>query len=100
MVQALASRADLVKPYSGCLRRNIPPNEQRMYSYETEIIEKEESSILMNVGPSHPATHGTLRLKMRDTATDQVELEKAHQLVDRHMVRLKVADLHRRHRRG
>ena len=64
-MQALASRADLVKPYSGCLRRNIPPNEQRMYSYETEIIEKEESSILMNVGPSHPATHGTLRLKMK-----------------------------------
>lgn len=39
-------------------------------------------------------------LKLRDEATDQVELEKAHQLVDRHMVRLKVADLHRRHRRG
>lgn len=38
-------------------------------------------------------------IKMRDEATDQVELEKAHQLVDRHMVRLKVADLHRRHRR-
>lgn len=39
-------------------------------------------------------------LKMRDEAKDQVELEKAHQLVDRHMVRLKVADLHRRrHRR-
>ena len=35
-------------------------------------------------------------LKMRDEAKDQVELEKAHQLVDRHMVRLKVADLHRR----
>jgi F-type H+-transporting ATPase subunit epsilon len=41
-----------------------------------------------------------LALKLRDQATDQVELEKAHQLVDRHMVRLKVADLHRRHRRG
>ena len=39
-------------------------------------------------------------LKMRDAATDQVELEKAHQLVDRHVVRLKVADLHRRHHRG
>lgn len=39
-------------------------------------------------------------LKLRDTATDQVELEKAHQLVDRHLVRLKVADLHRRHRRS
>lgn len=38
-------------------------------------------------------------LKLRDNATDQIELEKAHQLVDRHMVRLKVADLRRRHRR-
>lgn len=35
-----------------------------MYAYETEIIQQEESSILMNVGPSHPATHGTLRLKL------------------------------------
>jgi F-type H+-transporting ATPase subunit epsilon len=39
-------------------------------------------------------------LKLRDNATNQVELEKAHQLVDRHAIRLKVADLHRRHRRG
>jgi len=38
-------------------------------------------------------------LELRDNATDQVELEKARQLVDRHSVRLKVADLHRRHRR-
>jgi F-type H+-transporting ATPase subunit epsilon len=39
-------------------------------------------------------------IKLRDNATDQVELEKAHQLVDRHAVRLKVADLQRRkHRR-
>lgn len=38
-------------------------------------------------------------VKMRDEATDQVELEKAHQLVDRHAVRLKVADLHRHRRR-
>ncbi|MEO8691585.1 MAG: ATP synthase F1 subunit epsilon [Candidatus Saccharimonas sp.] len=37
-------------------------------------------------------------IEMRDNATDQVELEKAHQLVDRHMVRIKVADL-KRHRR-
>ena len=36
---------------------------------------------------------------MRDNAADQIELEKAHQLVDRHSVRLKVADLRRRHRR-
>ncbi|MCA9334931.1 ATP synthase F1 subunit epsilon [Candidatus Saccharibacteria bacterium] len=38
-------------------------------------------------------------LKMRDSAKDQVELEKANQLIDRHAVRLKVADLRRRHHR-
>ena len=36
---------------------------------------------------------------LRENAQDQVELEQAHQLVDRHAVRLKVAELHRRHRR-
>lgn len=39
-------------------------------------------------------------LKLQEAATSQIELEKAHQLVDRHLVRLKVADLHRRHRRS
>jgi F-type H+-transporting ATPase subunit epsilon len=38
-------------------------------------------------------------MKLRDEATSRVELEKVHQLVDRHAVRLKVADLHRRKRR-
>ena len=38
-------------------------------------------------------------LKMQEESNDQVELEKAHQLVDRHAVRLKVAELHRRKRR-
>ena len=37
-------------------------------------------------------------IKLRDEAQDQVELDEAHQLVDRHMVRLKVAELQRRHR--
>lgn len=37
-------------------------------------------------------------VQMRDEASDQVELEKASQLIDRHAVRLKVADLHRRRR--
>lgn len=39
-----------------------------------------------------------LAIKMRDEATSQIELEKAHQLVDRHKVKLKVAEL-RRHKR-
>lgn len=38
-------------------------------------------------------------LALRDSAQSQVELDKAHQLVDRHMVRLKVADLNRRRKR-
>ena len=38
-------------------------------------------------------------IEMRDNATNRVELEKAHQLVDRHMVRLKVAGLQRHRRR-
>lgn len=38
-------------------------------------------------------------IALRDQADNQVELERAHQLVDRHMVRLKVADLHRHRRR-
>lgn len=38
-------------------------------------------------------------IRLRDTAKTQVELDKAHQLVDRHAVRLKVAELRRRHRR-
>ncbi len=38
-------------------------------------------------------------MKLRDEATNQIELEKAHQLVDRHIVRLKVAELKRHKRR-
>lgn len=37
--------------------------------------------------------------KLKSQATNQVELEKAHQLVDRHHVRLRVADLQRKHRK-
>jgi F-type H+-transporting ATPase subunit epsilon len=37
-------------------------------------------------------------LKMRDSATTQIELEEAHRLIDRHAIKLKVAELHRRHR--
>lgn len=39
-------------------------------------------------------------IELRESAADQIELDKAHQLVDRHSVRLKVAELkRRRHRR-
>lgn len=35
--------------------------------------------------------------KLRDNAKNQIELDEAHQLIDRHAVRLKVAELHRHH---
>lgn len=38
-------------------------------------------------------------IEMRDSAADQVELEKASELIDRHAVRLKVAELRRHSRR-
>ena len=37
-------------------------------------------------------------INLRDNAKNQVDLEKAHELVDRHAVRLKVAELRRRRR--
>ena len=37
-------------------------------------------------------------LKMRDEAKNRVDLEKAHELIDRHTVRLRVAELHHRRR--
>ncbi len=52
-----------------------------------DIIEEESQAALQRA------------LAMRDEATDQIELEKVHQLIDRHQVRLKVAELRRRKRR-
>ncbi len=54
--------------------------------YGEDIIESESKAALERA------------IHMQDNAKNQVELEQAHQLVDRHMVRLKVADLHRRRR--
>ena len=39
-------------------------------------------------------------LKRRDESEDQVEVERAKELIDRHAVRLRVADLQRRRRRS
>lgn len=52
-----------------------------------EIVESESKAALERA------------LKLRENAANQIELEKATQLIDRHQVRLKVAGLRRRHRR-
>lgn len=53
-----------------------------------EIVEAEAQAALERARQAH------------DEAGTQIEREKAKQLMDRHMVRLKVADLQRRKRRG
>jgi len=69
------------------------------------MIEGDKLSALLKHGTSihiiEAETQAALEraIKARDEAGDQVEREKAKQLIDRHMVRLKVADLHRRKRR-
>jgi F-type H+-transporting ATPase subunit epsilon len=55
--------------------------------YGDDIVEAESKAALERA------------LKMKETAKNQVELEKATQLIDRHQVRLNVAGLRRKHRR-
>ena len=55
-------------------------------TYSDEIVESESQAALKRA------------IELRDSAADQVELDKAHQLVDRHSVRLKIAELRRRRR--
>lgn len=54
--------------------------------YGDDIVEAESKAALQRA------------LKMRDEAKNRVDLDKAHQLIDRHMVRLHVAELHNRRR--
>jgi F-type H+-transporting ATPase subunit epsilon len=54
--------------------------------HSEEILEEESKAALERA------------LEMKESAKDQVELEKAMELVDRHAVRLKVAELRRRKR--
>lgn len=55
--------------------------------HSDEIIEAESQAALDRA------------IELRKNASTQIELDKAHQMVDRHQVRLKVAQLRRRHRR-
>lgn len=61
------------------------------------LVDEADSGDEINESETRAALDRALAL--RDSAKDQIELEKAHQLVDRHQVRLKVADLRRRKRR-
>jgi NADH-quinone oxidoreductase subunit D len=47
-----------------------------MYSYEQEIEERTENTVRMNIGPSHPAMHGTLRVLMEVRGERVVKAEQ------------------------
>lgn len=89
-------------------KKNDPDHLLEFFAVSGGVIEISQKSIRVLVDE---ADHGDdiieaeskaaleKALKLQSEAKNQVELEKAHQLVDRHTVRLKVAELHRRHRR-
>jgi F-type H+-transporting ATPase subunit epsilon len=88
--------------------KNTPDQELEYFAISGGILEISQKAIRVLVDE---ADHGDniieaesqaaldRALKLRDEAKDQVELEKASQLIDRHQVRLQVADLQRRRRR-
>jgi F-type H+-transporting ATPase subunit epsilon len=85
-----------------------PDNKLEFFAISGGIVEISQKSIRVLVDE---ADHGDdiieaesraaldRAIELRENAQDQIELEKAHQLVDRHSVRLKVAELRRHHRR-
>ncbi len=89
------------------VRNKKSDDDTELFAISGGVIEISQSSVKILVDE---ADHGDdiieaesksaleLAIAMRDAAHYQVELDKAHELIDRHTVRLKVAGL-RRHRR-
>ena len=89
-------------------RQEDPYNQLEYFAISGGVVKIDYSSVQILVDEAdhgddiiEAETQAALEraIKARDEAGDQVEREKAKQLIDRHMVRLKVADLHRRKRR-
>lgn len=90
------------------LKKDDPNDRLEFFAISGGVVEIAQTSICVLVDE---ADHGDdiieaetqkaleRALKQRDEAETQIEREKAHQLVDRHMVRLHVAELQRRHHR-
>lgn len=90
------------------LKKDDPNEKLEFFAISGGVVEISQTSIRVLVDE---ADHGDdiieaetqkaleRALKQRDEAETQIEREKAHQLVDRHMVRLRVAELQRHRRR-
>ena len=104
------SLVTLAKPGVIAVRRNKTDSDEAMEYFATSsgIIEIDDKNVKVLVDEAdhddeiiEVESQKALEraIAMRDAASDQVELEKASELIDRHAVRLKVAELRRRSRR-
>lgn len=90
------------------VRRTKETSDEEFFAISGGVVEIDQTGVRILVDEAdhgddilEAETQAALERAMqaRDNAGDQIEREKAKQLIDRHMVRLKVADLQRRKRR-
>lgn len=90
------------------VRRNKETQEEEFFAISGGVVKIDHSSVQILVDEAdhgddilEAETQAALEraIAARDNANNQIEREKAKQLIDRHVVRLKVADLQRRKRR-
>ena len=90
------------------VRRTKETQEEEFFAISGGVVEIDQTGVRILVDEAdhgddiieaEPQAALERAIAARDNADDQIEREKAKQLIDRHMVRLKVADLHRRKRR-
>ena len=90
------------------VRRTKETQEEEFFAISGGVVEIDQTGVRILVDEAdhgddiiEAETQAALEraIAARDNADDQIEREKAKQLIDRHIVRLKVADLQRRKRR-
>lgn len=90
------------------VRRTKEMQEEEFFAISGGVVEIDQTGVRILVDEAdhgddiiEAETQAALEraIAARDNADDQIEREKAKQLIDRHLVRLKVADLQRHKRR-
>ena len=90
------------------VRRTKETQEEEFFASSGGVVEIDQTGVRILVDEAdhgddiiEAETQAALEraIAARDNADDQIEREKAKQLIDRHLVRLKVADLQRHKRR-
>lgn len=90
------------------VRRTKETQEEEFFAISGGVVEIDQMGVRILVDEAdhgddiiEAETQAALEraIAARDNADDQIEREKAKQLIDRHLVRLKVADLQRHKRR-